>query len=202
MTARQITARTFVLLAALPLALTACISFGGGKPPPSLLTLSPAVTLPVGETRSSSTAATITIGVPVVPQELSAPRVPVHQGGTAVAYVKEAVWVEPPSRLFARLVADTVTVRTGRVVLSNRQSQLDPGAQLTGELRMFGVDADRGEAVVIYDAVLVRGDAAVFEKRRFEARVPVSPIEAGPVGIALNRAANQVAADVADWVGK
>lgn len=195
-------ARSFAALVALPLALTACISFGGGKPPPSLLTITPAVTLPVGETRSSSTAATITIGVPQVPQELAAPRVPVHSGGTAVAYVKDAVWVEPPSRLFARLVADTVTVRTGRVVLSHRQSQIDPGAQLSGELRMFGVDADRGEAVVVYDAVLVRGNAAVFEKRRFEARVPVSPVEAGPVGAALNQAANQVAAEVADWVGQ
>jgi len=196
MTARPILA----MLLALPLA--ACISFGGGKPPASLLTLTSAVALPVGETRSSADAATITIGVPVVPQELSAPRVPVHQGGTAVAYVKDAVWVEPPSRLFARLVADTVSVRTGRVVLSHRQSQVDPGAQLTGELRMFGIDADRGEAVVIYDAVLMRGDKTVFEKRRFEARVPVSPIEAGPVGVALNQAANQVAANVADWVGK
>ena len=195
-------ARSFAALVALPLALTACISFGGGKPPPSLLTITPAVTLPVGETRSTSTAATITIGVPQVPQELAAPRVPVHSGGTAVAYVKDAVWVEPPSRLFARLVADTVTVRTGRVVLSHRQSQIDPGAQLSGELRMFGVDADRGEAVVVYDAVLVRGNAAVFEKRRFEARVPVSPVEAGPVGAALNQAANQVAAEVADWVGQ
>jgi cholesterol transport system auxiliary component len=195
-------ARSFAALVALPLALTACISFGGGKPPPSLLTITPAVTLPAGETRSTSTAATITIGVPQVPQELAAPRVPVHSGGTAVAYVKDAVWVEPPSRLFARLVADTVTVRTGRVVLSHRQSQIDPGAQLSGELRMFGVDADRGEAVVVYDAVLVRGNAAVFEKRRFEARVPVSPVEAGPVGAALNQAANQVAAEVADWVGQ
>ncbi|MEZ0244500.1 MAG: ABC-type transport auxiliary lipoprotein family protein [Sphingomonas sp.] len=187
-------------LLALPLA--ACISFGGGKPPPSLLTLSPAAAVPVGETRSTASAATITIGVPVVPQELSAPRVPVHQGGTAVAYVKDAVWVEPPSRLFARLLVDTVSVRTGRVVLSSRQSQIDPGAQLTGELRMFGVDADRGEAVVVYDAVLMRGNSGVFEKRRFEARVPVSPIEALPVGAALNQAANQVAAEVADWVGK
>lgn len=197
------TARSIALIAALPLALSACISFGGGgKPPASLLTLSPAVTLPVGETATSSAVQTITIGVPVVPQELSAPRVPVHQGGTAVAYVKDAVWVEPPSRLFARLISDTVTARTGRMVLSTRQSQLDPGAQLTGELRMFGVDADRGEAVVVYDAVLMRGKEGVFEKRRFEARVPVSPIEPGPVGAALNEAANKVAADVADWVGK
>ncbi len=190
-------------LLALPvvLSLGGCISFGA-KPPPSLLTLSPAVTLPVGETRRSSDAATITIAVPAVPQELATARVPVHAGGTAIAYVKGAQWVEQPARLFARLLADTVASRTGRVVLSSRQSQLDPGAQLTGELRMFGVDSDTSEAVVVFDATLIRGEAAVFEKQRFEARVPVSPIAAAPVAKALGQAANEVATQVADWVGK
>lgn len=181
--------------------LSGCISFGS-KPPPQLLTLQPAAPIATGATQSSAGTRTITIGVPAVPQELAAARVPVHQGGTAIAYVKDAIWVEPPSRLFARLLADTVTTRTGRVVLSSRQSQMDPGAQLTGELRMFGVDEATGEAVVTFDATLVRGEAAVFEKQRFEARVPVSPIEAAPVGAALNQAANQVAAQVADWVGR
>jgi cholesterol transport system auxiliary component len=185
------------------LALSACISFGGGgKPPPALLTLQPATPIAAGQTQSSEGTKTITIGVPTVPQELVAGRVPVHQGATAVAYVKGAQWVEAPSRLFARLLADTVTSRTGRVVLSSRQSLTDPGAQLTGELRMFGVDEATSEAVVTFDATLVRGDAPVFEKQRFEARVPVTDIEAAPVGVALNQAANQVAAQVADWVGK
>jgi cholesterol transport system auxiliary component len=40
------------------------------------------------------------------------------------------------------------------------------------------------------------------EKRRFEARVPVSAIDAASAGAALNDAANQVAVEVADWVGK
>lgn len=188
-------------LLALPLLLSGCISFGS-KPPPQLLTLQPAVTIPAGQVQSTGAAATITIGVPAVPQELAAPRVPVHRGGVAIAYVKDAVWVEAPPRLFARLLADTVTARTGRVVLSTRQSQIDPGAQLTGELRMFGVDEATGEAVVIYDAVLQRGEAPVFEKQRFEARVPVGQIEATPVAAALSQAANQVAGQVADWVGR
>ncbi len=191
-------------LLALPLLLPlgACVSFGA-KPPPQLLTLDPSVTLPVGQVQRSSESPTITIGVPAVPQELSGARVPVHAGGTTIAYVKAAQWVEPPSRLFARLLSDTVTSRTGRVVLSGRQSQMDPGAQLSGELRAFGVDADTGEAVVTFDATLLRGgESVVFEKQRFEARVPVTPIEAEPVGAALSKAANLVAAQVADWVGK
>ncbi|UZK65406.1 ABC-type transport auxiliary lipoprotein family protein [Sphingomonas sp. M1-B02] len=181
--------------------LAGCISFGA-KPPASLLTLVSAVTLPVGESQRSNVAATITISVPTVAQELSSSRIPVHSGGTAIAYVKDAQWVERPSQLFARLMGDTITARTGRLVLSTRQSQLDPGAYLMGELRSFGVDADTSEAVVTFDAALVRGSETVIEKRRFEARVPVTPIEAAPVGAALNQAANQVAAQVADWVGK
>jgi len=187
------------LLLLFPLA--GCISFGG-KPPAALLTLTSEAKLPIGESQRSNVAATVTVAVPSSPQELSASRVPVHSGGTAIAYVKGAQWVERPSQLFQRLLSDSLTARTGRLVLSTRQSQLDPGAYLMGELRTFGIDGDTGEAVVTFDAALIRGPETVVEKRRFEARVAVTPIEAAPVGAALNQAANQVAAQVADWVGR
>lgn len=183
------------------LALGGCISLGA-KPPKSLLTLTSATSVPVGQPQSSAKAETITIAVPWVPQELATGRIPVHSGTVAVAYVKDAQWVEQPSRLFARMLADTVTARTGRVVLSNRQSQIDPGAQLTGELRRFGVDAETNEAVVTFDAALMRGPEAVFEKQRFEARIKVARIDATSVGAALGTAANQVAVQIADWVGR
>lgn len=185
----------------LAVALSGCISFGS-KPPKSLLALEPTVQLPVGESQRSNVAATITVAVPSVPQELASSRVPVRSGGTAIAYVKDAQWVERPSQLLARLLGDTITAKTGRLVLSTRQSMLDPGAYLMGELRAFGVDADTSEAVVTYDAALIRGPETVVEKRRFEARVPVAEVEAAAVGTALNQAANQVASEVADWVGK
>jgi cholesterol transport system auxiliary component len=192
------------LLLALPLlaaSLSGCISFGG-KPPKSLLTLTPAATLPVGESQRSNVAATITIAVPSLPQELASSRIPVHSGGTAIAFVKDAQWVERPSQLFQRLLGDTITANTGRLVLSSRQSMLDPGAYLMGELRRFGIEEETKEAIVTYDAALIRGPESVVEKRRFEARVPVTEIEAAPSGAALNQAANQVAAQVAEWVGK
>ena len=195
MTARNLLA----LAAAVPLA--ACFSFGA-KPPPSLLTLQPAAAVPVGAQASSATAKSITVAVPAVPQSLATARVPVQATATSVAYLEKALWVEVPARLFARLVADTMTTRTGRVVLSGAQSVSDPGARLGGELRNFGLDATTREAVVTYDASLVRADAAAVEKRRFEARVPVAAIDAGSAGPALNQAANQVAGEVADWVGR
>jgi cholesterol transport system auxiliary component len=188
---------SLVLLAMAPL--SACVSFGS-KPPPSLLTITSAAAVPAGQTQSSATAPTITILVPAVSQALATQRVPVQTSDTSLAYVVNAQWVEPPARLFARLLSDTIAAKTGRVVLSTAQSFADPGARLSGELRSFGVESGTRQAVVIYDASLLR-EGKVVEKRRFEARVPVSEIEPGAVGAGINQAANQVAGEVADWVG-
>lgn len=192
--------KTALALAAL-VPLSACISFGA-KPPPSLLTLSSATALTAGQTQSSASSPTITITVPAVGGALATQRVPVAENETAIAYVKDAQWVEPPARLFARLMSDTIAAKTGRVVLSTAQSFADPGARLTGELRQFGVDAGTRQAVVVFDASLIRNDRHVFEKRRFMASAPLPKVDAANVGIALNQAANQVAGEVADWVGK
>lgn len=188
-----------VLMASLPLA--GCISFGA-KPPPSLLTLQAQSQPTVGQTQDSGRGKSITIQVPTAPQELATSRVPVQENATSIAYVKDAQWAEPPARLFARLMADTLTARMGRVVLSARESVADPGDRLGGELRQFGLDATRRDAVVVYDAALVRDGQTTVEKRRFEARVPVGKIDSTSVGPALNQAANQVAQQVADWVGR
>lgn len=181
------------------LALAGCISFGA-KPPPSLLTLSPAAPVAVGATQSSAAARALVVAVPSVPAALATTRVPVMETQTSIAYVKDAAWSEPPARLFARLLADTVTTRAGVVVISSVQSLSDPSSTLSGELRNFGVDAAALQAVVTYDASLVRAGQTAVEKRRFEARAPVAAIDGPNAGAALNQAANQVAGDVADWV--
>ena len=199
-TRRRALARAAVFAALLTLPLAGCISFGA-KPPPSLLTLTAAAVPAVGQDQTGTRS--ITIDVPVTPQSLAAARVPVQTSATTIAYVEKAVWAEPPARLFARLLADTTAARTGRVVLSSVQAVGDPGAHLGGELRSFGVDGQTREAVVTFDASLVReAKGGGLDKRRFEARVPVATIDADSVGPALNDAANQVAAQVADWVGR
>ncbi|MGK6318356.1 ABC-type transport auxiliary lipoprotein family protein [Sphingomonas sp. DT-204] len=189
------------ILALLPLAaaVAGCIRFGA-EPPPSLLTLNSQAAPQSGAVQGGGTP--IAIVVPSAPQEIATQRVPVRATGTSIAYVKDAVWVEQPARLFARLLSDTLTARANRMVVSGRQALSNPGAILGGELRSFGVEASSNEAVVIYDASLTREQGDKLEKRRFEARVPVSAVEPGPVGVALNQAANQVATEVADWVGR
>lgn len=183
------------------LLLSGCLSFGG-KPPKALITLSPAAAPAVGETQRVGAAGTVLILVPTMPQEVATLRVPVRSSGTQLAYVKDVAWVEPPSRLFARLMADTVSAKTGRVVVSQAQFPAHAGATLSGDLRAFGVDAGTSSAIVTFDGSLDRGGGAPLEKRRFEARVPLARIDAPSVGPALNQAANDVAGQVADWVGR
>lgn len=183
------------------LLLAGCISFGA-KPPPSLLTLTSATALQAGTSQSSASASTIAIAEPATPQEIGVTRVPVRSSDTQVAYVKDAVWVEVPARLFARLLGDTITARTGRVVVAPAGAPVLPTARLEGDLRNFGMDEAGLEAVVTYDAALQRGENGALERRRFESRVPVTAIDATTVGPALNQAANTVATEVADWVGR
>ncbi|MBB3764530.1 ABC-type transport auxiliary lipoprotein family protein [Sphingomicrobium lutaoense] len=184
-------------IAALPLALAACL--GGRDLPPTLATLSTAAPAPASIARTASPENSLTIEMPVVPQALSVTRVPVHVGPTAIAYVEDVVWVDRPATLFQQLLAETVTRMTGRVVLDPRQALIDPGTRVTGTLQHFGYHADTGEVVVVYDAALNRGDRV--ESRRFEARRPADGT-AATVPQALNVAANEVAAAVADWLAR
>jgi cholesterol transport system auxiliary component len=189
--------RTLLALGA-ALVLSGC--FGGAKPPPTLMTLNPAQSRPAATTRTAAAGETMTVVVPTVPRELQTLRVPVHESDIAVAYLKNAQWVEMPAEQFARLISETIGATTGRVVLDPRQFTTDPGIRLTGMLQRFGLDGTRMEAVARYDAALVRRDGAVAT-RRFEARVPVAAADAASVSPALNEAANRVAAEVATWVG-
>ncbi|MGU3316294.1 ABC-type transport auxiliary lipoprotein family protein [Sphingomonas sp. M6A6_1c] len=191
--------KTKLLLLAAALPLAGCISFGA-KPPPSLLTLDATSAPAVGADQNSAKTRSITIQVPATPTAIAGGRVPVQATPTTIAYVKDALWAEPPARLFARLLSDTVSARSNMVVLSTVQSIGDPSATLAGELRRFGLDATTREAVVTYDASLVRAGKETVEKRRFEARVPVTAIDAATAGPAISQAANQVAVEVATWV--
>ena len=181
--------------------LSGCIGLGG-KTPPFLLTLDPEAEPQAGAARTAAEAATLTILIPTAPQKLRTTRIPVQQDDASVTYVKDAQWVEAPSRLFQRLVSETVAVRTSRVVLDEGQYLTAPGEQLAGQLMEFGVDARSNEVVVAYQAMLVAAGGKTVTQRRFEAREPIGgKVEAKPVGEALTRAANKVAVDVAGWLG-
>ena len=189
-----------IRLAALPLLLplSACLSFGA-KPPPTLMTLTADQAPEPGVARAATSAEAISVAVPSVPQSLATVRVPAQASATAIAYIKDAQWVEPPNRLFRNLLAETISVRTGRMVPDIRNFSLAADTRLSGRLVNFGYEAAGSEVVVTFDAALVRSGSETVRSRRFEARAPAQA-EAASVATALNRAANEVAVQVADWV--
>lgn len=193
--------RAPLLIAVAAVSLSGCIGLGG-KTPPFLLTLDADAAPAAGAARTAAEASTLTILIPTAPQKLRTTRIPVQQDGSSVAYVKDAQWVEAPSRLFQRLVSETVSARTSRVVLDEGQYLTAPGEQLAGQLMEFGVDARTNEAVVVYQAMLVAAGGKSVTQRRFEAREAIgAEVEAKPVGEALTRAANRVAVEVTGWLG-
>ena len=188
-----------ILVALGCLSLTAC--FGGKKVPPTLLTLTSSAPAPASVSRIAAAGEAITIDVPVVSKELASTRVPALVGPTAVAYIKGLLWVDAPDKLFQDLLQETTVRTTSRVVLDPRQSALDPGLRLTGTLTRFGYDTAEGMVIVRYDGALSTAGGTRVETRRFEARVPADGT-AATVGPALNAAANQVATEVAMWIGR
>ena len=195
------TTRTALLASVVAVCLTGCIGLGG-KTPPFLLTLDADAVPTSGEARTAAEAATLTILIPTAPQKLRTTRIPVQQDDSSVTYVKDAQWVEAPQRLFQRLVSETVSASTSRVVLDEGQYLTAPGEQLAGQLMEFGVDARTGEAVVVYQAMLVSAGGKTVSQRRFEAREAIGgEVEAKLVGEALTRAANKVAGEVTGWLG-
>lgn len=187
-----------LVVALATVSLTAC--FGGKKVPPTLLTLTSAAPAPANIARAAAPGEALTIDVPVVPKELASTRVPALVGPTAVAYIKDLLWVESPDKLFQDLLQETTMRTTSRVVLDPRQSSLDPGLTLSGSLTRFGYDTQTGAVVVRYDGALSTQGGTRVETRRFEASVPADGT-AATVGPALNAAANQVANEVAKWIG-
>ena len=181
------------------LLLAGCISFGA-KPPESLLSLTPASSVAAGTAINGDVANAIAVLVPDAPARLDVTRVPVQVDDTQIAYVKDAVWVDKPARLFRRLLGETIRAKGNRLVIDNDDAALTPKNQLRGTLVDFGYDGRTSSVVVTYDAVRDVNGTQVMT-RRFSATVPGVTPEAGPVGAALNQAANQVASQVADWVG-
>lgn len=188
-------------LYALPLLiiLGACVSFGG-KAPVSMLVLTSDNVVAAGAARSAAVADALVIQIPQVPRKLDNNRVPVQIDASSIAYLKDAFWADKPARLMQMLLVETVSAKSGNLVLNEVDAGGKATRYLSGSLLEFGIDATTNEAVVVYDMVkMIRGSAT--EKRRFEARRPVNAIAPAPAGAALNAAANDVASQIAEWAG-
>ncbi|QUL39421.1 membrane integrity-associated transporter subunit PqiC [Erythrobacter sp. JK5] len=181
------------------LLLGGCVSFGAGDPPESLLTLKPTATAAAGAGARAGEGATIAVLTPETPAKLDVLRVPVTVSDTEIAYLQEAFWVERPARLFRRLLGETLRARGSVLVLDSDDTPTLADRTLRGTLLDMGYDAGSSAVVVRYDAVRT-GEGGAVESRRFEARESGVLPDAASVGPALNRAANTVAGEVADWM--
>lgn len=197
--ARLNRARAGILAAALSVSLAGCVSFGA-EPPPSLLTLTPTAQAPAGVGASGRISSAILVGELEAPAKLEVSRVPVQIDDANIAYLKDAIWVEQPSRLFRRLLGETIRTQSGRLVVDSNEVVVPPKDAVRGTLREFGYDARSQSVIVRFDAIRT-GSGEEVQTRRFESIIPGIAAEAGPVGEAINRAANDVAGQVADWVG-
>ena len=184
--------------AVLAIPLAGCVSFGA-DPPPSLLTLTPARAVPAGASATGAASSALAVLEPNTDQRLNVTRVPVQMSDSSLAYLKDAVWVEKPARLFQDLVAETIRAKGNRLVVREGDLGYNAITTLSGQLLDMGYDVASGSVVVRYDGVLQLPDGRV-QTRRFESRVPAAA-QAASVGPALNQAANQVADEVAEWVG-
>lgn len=189
-----------LLLALLVVSCGPLVQIGGNTPSPGALhtltatapAASPAGQVPV------DLASAVTVLLPSVPGALQTLRIPVSVSDTSVQYVRESQWAEQPNRLFQRLLADTLA-NNGIAVLDPRTAGVSGKRVLSGQLLAFGVDV-RGEAPMVrvrFDATLAT--PAGLRQRRFERDAPLSGVTGAQAAIALNVAANQVAADVANW---
>lgn len=188
--------------AAASLALTGCLGLGGGKPPPSLLSLTPAKSAPAGTVASGTGATAIMVMEPDTDKRLAVQRVPVQVSASSVAYLKNAMWVERPARLFRGLLAETLRAQAGgRLVLEDDQAAPLIGTRLSGRLLDMGYDAQKMAVVVRFDAFRT-GPKGEVATRRFESVVSGVSAKPDAVGAALNRAANDVAGQVAVWMAE
>jgi cholesterol transport system auxiliary component len=187
-----------LLAAPMILALSGCVSFGA-KAPPTLLVLTAEAKVQNGAAKTGDASEAMVVLIPDIPRKLDTNRVPVQIDDGSIAYLKDAFWADKPSRLMQSLLIETLSAKTGKMILSEVEAGGKAGSVLSGNLTEFGIDASGTQAVVVFDAVrMARGKP--LTKQRFEAREALAAIAPGEASFALNRAANKVAGEIADWV--
>jgi len=192
-------AKKAVSLAAL-LLLAGCISLGT-KAPETLIGLTPETAAPAGAMGKGGLAEAITVLDPDTDRRLDVRRVPVQVDASTVAYLKDVAWVERPARQFRELLAETIRADGQRLVFEGNDIEMGSRLVLSGRLVDMGYNASDRSVVVRYDALLDQGDGRV-RSHRFEAVVPDVSTKTRRIAPALNKAANDVARQVAEWIGQ
>ena len=203
MTAAPIIRRTlgFAALGLMFAATAGCVRIGA-KAPDRLLSISADARIAPGTGQSASAQSALFVELPDSAKTIANQRVAVRASPNAYAYVPKALWTDTPARQFRAVLSETIAARTGRLVLDPGQYLAQSNQILHGDLIDFGVDAQSNMAIVTYDASLLAPDGQTVRRQRFSASRPVSDIDADTVAGPISEAANEVATQVADWLGK
>lgn len=180
--------------------LAGCVSLpGGGKAPARLVSLTPESEAPAGSIGAGALSDALVVLTPDTDRRLDVRRVPVQVDDATVAYLKGAVWIERPGRQFRQLLAETIRARGNRLVLEGVDRETGGRTVLSGRLLDMGYDSRSQSVIVRYDGMRRDLDGKV-DVRRFESIVPGVAPDVKAVAPALNRAANDVARQVSDWL--
>ncbi|TCM38051.1 cholesterol transport system auxiliary component [Novosphingobium sp. ST904] len=186
------------LAAVAALALSGCISLAP-KPPELLFRLTPQDKAPAGSQATGRITDAIVVLDPEADRSLDVLRVPVRIDASSMSYLKDAWWIEKPSRQFRSLLAETLRADTGQLVVEGGDFEVTGKTLIGGRLLDMGYDVATSSVVVRFDAIRTERNGPIVTKR-FESVVPGIKPEAALIGPAINQAANVVAKDVAAWV--
>src|SRR5205807_209528 len=121
---------------------------GGGKPPATLVTLTPEAPAPAQMVRDAAAGQSVTIEVPTVPRELTFVRVPVQLTPTNVQYVANLQLVDTPNRLFQPLQRERPGRWNGSDSGASPQPRGEPGRARCSALDRRVVTLTRVRAAV------------------------------------------------------
>lgn len=177
------------------------VQVGRPAPPPAaqyVLTPPPGTAVPAG-VEPVDPARAVSVLALNAPSMLATVRMPVKSEATAVTYLRNAEWSEPPARLFGRLIEERLA-GAGVPVIDRRVTGRAAARVLGGNLRAFQIDVGSGapKVVVRLDATLAGPGGTKL--RSFEREVPLARVDGPEAARAFNQAANLVAGDLVAWV--
>lgn len=179
-----------VSVAVLGTLLAAC----SGGPAPTTFDLS----IPDRTGRASAGRSQLVVAEPSALQQLDSERILVKSADNTVSFIGGAQWSDRLPRLVQFRIVQAFE-NQGRAV-ARAGTGINGDRALVGELRAFHLEAGRGEVVVEYSARLVDATSSrIVAAQVFRATEPVGSDNPGQVAAALDRALQNVLAQLIRW---
>lgn len=174
------------------LTLSAC---GGGGPSQTFDLTAPKDGLKAGRGRG-----VLVVAEPVALQAIDSNRIIIRARDGSIAYLTDVQWADRlPKLMQARLIE---TFENARRVggVARPGERIVPTAQLNIDIRQFGIDEARGEAVVEITARIVNDrSGGIIAAQVFESRVPSGGNQGAGASAALDLAHQAVLRNLVAW---